>query len=169
MMSPSHVYDSSELRSFRMKYEPSGMLQRKPVPLVVLVGPLHVVLHVLHVVRARERPERERIARRLRRLRVVDRLVRRLQREAAAGAQQTIERQLESPTQVSPSSLPSPVPPKRSRMPAAGEGGQEVPAEPPRIRQPLVLQLPRLVPRLNHDVVADRPQHDALVRRRSPS
>ena len=32
-MSPSQVYDSSELRSLRMKYDPSGMLQRKPVRL----------------------------------------------------------------------------------------------------------------------------------------
>ena len=95
MMSPSHVYDSSELLSFLMKYDPSGMLQRKPCPLVVVVGPLHVVLQVLHVVGARERPEGEGIARGLRRLRVVDRLVGRVEREAAAGAQQTIERQLD--------------------------------------------------------------------------
>ena len=53
MMSPSSVYDSSELVSFRMKYEPSGMLQRNPCSPVVVVGEVHVVLQVLHASRSR--------------------------------------------------------------------------------------------------------------------
>ena len=50
MMSPSRVDDSSELLSWRMKYEPSGMLQRKPCSFEMLLGEGHVVLEVLHPV-----------------------------------------------------------------------------------------------------------------------
>ena len=75
---------------------PERHVAAKAVLLVVGVGPLHVVLEVLDVVGARERPEGEGIARRPRGLRVVDGLVGRVEREAAAGAQQAVEAELEA-------------------------------------------------------------------------
>ena len=134
----------------------------EPVLLVIGVGPGDVVPKIARVIGARERPEGEDIPRRHRRLGVVDRLIRRVQRESAARAQQAVEAELDAGADVLTHRADR-SPAQVLADPASDEGREEVPAEPARVSQPFVFQLGSGIPRLQHDVVLQCPTDHRLV------